>query len=331
MGSDALQSYNNPLELEARMQSFRHERQTLPVVLALLIFSTSLLCQQKKIRVWEGSIPGAIENPSYKTETIYIDKNKPRLTKVTDPTLDFYPAPADKATGVAIVICPGGGYAWLAIDPEGTLVAARLNSFGISAFVLTYRLPSDAIMVNKSIGPLQDAQEAIRIVRRHAKEWNIDPHKIGIMGFSAGGHLAATVSAHFADTVYQHSDTTSARPDFSVLIYPVISMDSTITHRGSNANLLGPAPSKETVRYFSADQCVSKETPPAFIVQAADDRAVPVQNSIAYFLALNKYGIPCELHMYESGGHGFGLGGGTGTTSTWPEAFKTWLQARGIL
>ena len=212
------------------------------------------------------------------------------------------------------MICPGGGYSWLAIYPEGTLVAARLNSFGISAFVLTYRLPSDAIMVDKSIGPLQDGQEAIRIVPRHAKEWNIDPHKIGIMGFSAGGHLAATVSTHFADTVYQHGDTTSARPDFSVPVYPVISMDSTITHRGSNVNLLGPAPSMETIRYFSADQCVSKDTPPAFIVQAADDKTVPVQNSIAYFLALNKYGIPCELHMYESGGHGFGLGRVRGRT-----------------
>ncbi|HTR81516.1 MAG TPA: alpha/beta hydrolase [Bacteroidota bacterium] len=313
------------------MQPIRYERQILLAVLTLLILSASSFCQPKTIRVWEGSIPGAIEDPSYKSETIYIDGNKPRITKVTDPTLDFYPAPADKATGVAIVICPGGGYGRLAIDHEGTLVAVWLNTIGISAFVLTYRLPSDAIMVNKSIGPLQDGQEAIRIVRRHAKEWNIDPHKIGIMGFSAGGHLAAMVSTHFADTVYQHSNTTSARPDFSVLVYPVISMDSTITHRGSRDNLLGPAPSNETVRYFSADRSVSKETPPAFIVQAADDKTVPVQNSIAYFLALEKIGIPCELHIYESGGHGFGLGGGTGTKSTWPQAFKAWLQARGIL
>ena len=308
-----------------------YKRQTMLVILTLLIFSTSVFSQQRTIRVWEGSIPGAIENPSYKTETIHVDGNKPRLTKVTDPTLAFFPAPADKATGTAIVICPGGGYARLAINTEGTLVAEWLNSFGISAFVLAYRLPSDAIMVDKSIGPLQDGQEAIRDVRRHAREWKIDPHKVGIMGFSAGGHLAATASTHFADTVYQHSDTTSARPDFSVFIYPVISMDSTITHRGSKVNLLGLAPSKETARYFSADQCVSKETPPAFIVQAADDRTVPVQNSIAYFLALNKEGISCELHIYESGGHGFGLGGGTGTKSTWPESFRTWLQARGIL
>jgi acetyl esterase/lipase len=313
------------------MQSFRNERHTVIIVLTLFIFNVPLFCQHKTIPLWEGSIPGAIENPSYKQETIYLDANKPRLTKVTNPTLDFYPAPADKATGVAVVICPGGGYSWLAIDPEGTRVAERLNSFGISAFVLTYRLPSDAIMINKSIGPLQDGQEAIRMVRRHAKEWNVNPRKIGIMGFSAGGHLAAMVSTHFADSVYQHSDTTSARPDFSALIYPAISMDSALTHRRPNVNLLGPAPSKEIIHYFSADQCVSKETPPAFIVQAADDKTVPVQNSIAYFLALNKYGIPCELHIYESGGHGFGLGRETGTTSTWPEAFRKWLQAREIL
>ena len=313
------------------MKTPRNVRQTLLVALTAIVFSTSLPGQQKTIRVWEGKIPGALENPSYTTETISIDKNKPRLMKVTDPTLAYYPAPADKATGTAIVICPGGGYARLAIDHEGTLVAEKLNSLGISAFVLTYRLPSDTIMVNKSIGPLEDAQEAIRIVRRRAAEWHIDPHRIGIMGFSAGGHLAATVSTHFADAVYQPGDTTSARPDFSVLIYPVVSMDSAITHQGSRINLLGRAPSGEAVRYFSADQCVSKETPPAFIVHASDDKTVPVQNSISYFLALNKAGVPCELHIYESGGHGFGLGGSSGTKSTWPDALRIWLQSRGIL
>jgi acetyl esterase/lipase len=250
---------------------------------------------------------------------------------VTDPTLDCYFVPAEKSTGTAIVICPGGGYGRLAIDHEGSLVAAWLNELGIAAFVLTYRLPSDAIMANKSIGPLQDGQEAIRIVRRHAKEWNIDAHKIGIMGFSAGGHLAATVSTHFAENVYAPTDTTSARPDFSVLVYPVISMDSTITHRGSRDNLLGPAPSEETVRNFSAEKCVTKDTPLAFMVHAADDNTVPVENSIDYMLALKRNRVSCELHIYESGGHGFGLGGGVGTKSTWPEAFKKWLQANSIL
>ena len=313
------------------MQTFVRPKRYLLTLLCLWTISGPAFCQQRTIKIWEHTIPGSIENPSYKMETIYADGSKPRIRKVTDPTLDYYPAPADKSTGAAIVICPGGGYGLLAIDHEGTLVAEWLNKLGIAAFVLTYRLPSDEIMVNKSIGPLQDAQEAMRIVRRHAKEWNINPHKIGIMGFSAGGHLAATASTHFADRVYESADTTSARPDFSVLIYPVISMDSTITHRGSRENLLGLSPSDEEVRNFSADESVTKDTPPAFLVHAADDNTVPIQNSINYLLALKRAGVPCELHLYESGGHGFGLGGGVGTKATWPEAFKSWLQVRKLL
>ena len=307
------------------------QRRIFLIVIALCAFEGLVLCQPRTLKVWEKTIPGSIENPSYKTETNYVDGKKPRISKVTDPTLDYYPAPADKSTGAAIVICPGGGYGVLAIDHEGTLIAEWLNKLGIAGFVLTYRLPSDAIMVNKSVGPLQDAQEAIRIVRRHAKDWKIDPHKIGIMGFSAGGNLAATASTHFADRVYEPADTTSARPDFSVLVYPVISMDSAITHRGSRENLLGLTPSAEAVRNFSADLSVTKETPPAFLIHAADDNTVPIQNSINYLLALRRAGVPCELHLYESGGHGFGLGGGVGTKANWPEAFKSWMQARGIL
>jgi acetyl esterase/lipase len=312
------------------MNMFRTQQRIALTVLALVLVSTSSLCQRTTIKVWDKNIPGAIENPAYKTVTTYDNGNKPRISKVTDPTLDFYPPPAGKSTGVAIVICPGGGYARLAIDLEGYLVAEWLNRLGIAAFVLTYRLPSDLIMVDKSIGPLQDVQEAIRIVRRHANEWNINPHKIGVMGFSAGGHLAATASTRYADKVYEPADTTSARPDFSVLIYPVISMDSSYTHFGSRINLLGASPSDEKVRNFSADRCVTKDTPPAFMVHAADDAIVPVQNSIKYMMALTREGVPCELHIYESGGHGFGLGGGQGTKSGWPEAFQKWLQARGL-
>ena len=187
-------------------------------------------------------------------------------------------------------------------------------------------------MVNKSIGPLQDAQEAIRIVHDGTRKNGISTLvKSGSWAF----RLEDILRRRFPHILPIRCINTATQPvhgrTFQVPIYPVISMDSMTTHRGSNVKLLGSAPSKETVSYFSADQCVSKGTPPAFIVQAADDKTVPPQNSIAYFLALNKYGIPCELHMYESGGHGFGLGRGTGTTSTWPETFKAWLQARGIL
>lgn len=298
---------------------------------SILLLYASVFAQEKSIKVWPGKVPDAIENASYKPETIYIEGNQPRLLKVVDPTLDMYPAPATSANGTAVIICPGGGYARLASDHEGVAVAQWFNTMGITAFVLSYRLPSDEIMKNKSVGPLQDAQEAVRTVRRHAKEWNIDPEKIGIMGFSAGGHLASTLATHFRETVYTPIDTTSARPNFAILIYPVISMDSLLTHGGSRANLLGEHPSPKQVKKFSNDLQVTADTPPAFLVHAMDDNVVPVQNSINYALALQKYHIPCELHIYEKGGHGFGLGKTNGTESSWPKACQQWLQSRGLL
>ena len=201
---------------------------------------------------------------------------------------------------------------------KGRPLQQSLTNWGITAFVLKYRLPSDSIMKQKSIGPLQDGQEAVRIVRRHAAEWKIDPHKIGIMGFSAGGHLAVAVSTQYGDSVYTPIDTTSARPDFSILVYPVISMDSTISHAVSRINLLGEHPSEELVRRFSNELQVTPQTPPAFLVQAVDDLSVPIENSIRYLLALRKNKVPAELHLYESGGHGFGLGKSNGTESSWP-------------
>ena len=187
-------------------------------------------------------------------------------------------------------------------------------------------------MENKSIGPLQDVQESIRLVRRHAKEWGIDPNKIGVIGFSAGGHLAATASTLYNDKVYDN-DGTSARPDFSILVYGVISMEPEITHAGSHNNLLGENPDKKLVDHFSNELQVNENTPPAFLVHADDDKTVPVQNSINYFLALKKYNVPAELHIYERGGHGFGLAQNRigETESNWPEACKNWLIMRGLL
>ena len=285
---------------------------------------------QKSFKVWTGQIPGAIKNLSIKEVTDSSD-NWIKMRNITDPTIDMYTVSAEKSSGSSVIICPGGGYWGLAIKHEGSDVAKWLNSLGITAFVLKSRLPLDEIMTDKSIGPLEDAQEAMRNVRRHAKEWNINPDKIGIMGFSAGGHLASTLSTHFNEKVYDPIDTTSARPDFSIFIYPVISMDSSITHMGSRINLIGNNPSPETVRRFSNDLQVTKSTPPAFLVHSMDDNVVPVQNSINYALALKKYKIPCELHIYEKGGHGYGLGRSTDTETSWPEACKKWLRARGFL
>lgn len=305
-------------------------KQMVVVLICLFVTTNSLSGQSKIIDLWDGKVPGAIPNINFK-QAIDSDDNWTKMRFVTNPSLDMYPAPMGKATGTAVIICPGGAYWGLAIDHEGVQVAKWLNSLGVTAFVLKYRLPDNSIMENKSIGPMQDGQRAIRLVRSRAKEWGVDPNKIGIMGFSAGGHLASTLSTHFNEKVYESEDLTSARPDFSLLIYPVISMDSSITHWGSRVNLLGNAPSPELVKHFSNELQVSSETSPAFMVHSLDDGAVPVKNSINYALAMHKFNIPCELHLYQTGGHGYGLGKSTNTESTWPEACRKWLVARGFI
>lgn len=309
---------------------FTKLKKVVPVFICLVATTSFASAQSKVIDLWNEKVPGAIENKDYK-QTVDSDNNWIKMKFVSDPVLDMYLAPAEKANGTAVIICPGGGYSALAIDHEGAQLAKWFNSFGVAAFVLKYRLPDNSIMVNKAVGPLQDVQRAIRIVRRHAKESGINPNRIGIMGFSAGGHLASTLSTHFNEKVYEVEDSTSARPDFSLLIYPVISMDSSITHWGSRINLLGRNPSPELVKHFSNELQVTGETPPAFLVHSIDDNVVPVQNSINYMLALRRFKIPCELHLYESGGHGYGMGKTTDTESTWPGACRKWLEARGFL
>jgi acetyl esterase/lipase len=306
--------------------------------LAEIIFSINILfflvpdlnAQVEILEVWPDGAPGAIENKDYKEELVKKPDDIERVSKVSEPTISVYLPSKDIASGAAVVICPGGGYSILATEHEGRDIAVWLNKLGIAGVVLKYRLPSDLIMKNKNISPLQDAQEAFRIVRQNAKKWGIDKNKIGVIGFSAGGHLASTISTHFGEKVYD-SDTTSCRPDFSILIYPVISMQAEITHMGSRENLLGENPSQEMIDHFSNEQQVDKNTPPAFIVHSADDKTVPVQNSIDYFLALEEFSIPAELHIYEKGGHGYGLGRSKGTESTWPEACENWLKAGGLL
>ena len=299
--------------------------------LFFLAITGMISAQPITVKLWPNGVPGAKTDTSYHETTIK-DKGHPRISKVTDPDITVYLPPKDKANGTAVVICPGGGYGRLAIDHEGWDIAAWLNEMGVAGIVLKYRLPSDAIMTDKSIGPLQDVQEAIRTVRRHAAEWNINPSKIGIMGFSAGGHLAGTASTMYNVKVYQPEDTTSARPDFSILMYGVLSMQKDITHGGSRKALLGNNPDQGLVDKFSNELNVTPQTPTAFIVHAADDGAVPVDNSIRYFQALKKAGVPAEMHIYEHGGHGFGLAKDhKGTESTWPEACKAWLKMNGLL
>lgn len=296
---------------------------------ALMTLQT-LSAQPKIIKVWPGGIPGAIKNDTYTEKETLTGDLPTRYEKVTDPTLTIYLPPREKATGTAVVICPGGGYGALAFGHEGHDIAKWLNDNGIAGIILKYRLPSDLIMKDKATGPLSDAQEAMRIVRRNAVSWGINPAKTGIIGFSAGGHLASTLSTHYDEKVYDVSDNTSARPDFSLLIYPVVSFDTTIYHAGSRRNLIGPKPSEDQVRRFSNELQVNEKTPPAFLVHSADDKAVPPKNSIVYFEALVRNKVQAEMHIFESGGHGYGLSVGKGTQSAWPGLCITWLHQRGF-
>lgn len=295
----------------------------------LIILSLFVKSQDFTLKIWPNQIPGSLNNPTYQEKRDTTDII--RITQVSDPTISiFLPSPT-KACGTAVIICPGGGYSCLAFDYEGTNVAIWLAKQGIIGIVLKYRLPNSLIMKDKSSGPLQDAQEAIRIVRRHAKEWKVDSQKIGIMGFSAGGHLAATLSTHYDANIYKPIDSISARPDFSLLIYPVISMQDGITHTGSKENLLGKNSDKALTDYYSNELQVTSDTPPAFLIHTSDDNVVSVENSIKYLLELRRHNIPAELHIYEKGGHGYSLKPHNGTTKNWPTTCLEWLRTHHYL
>ena len=227
---------------------------------------------------------------------------------VTNPTLEIYLPEKGKETGAAVIICPGGGYSVVVYQGEGVSTAKELAKNGIAAFVLKYRLPNEAIMTDKTIGPLQDAQQAIKLLRENAVKWNVDPSKIGIMGFSAGGHLASTVATHFEKALIENSKGTNLRPDFQVVVYPVISMQQNLTHRDSRKQLLGEQPSQQLIDLFSNELQVKDNTPPAYITHAADDTTVDVDNSIGYFEALRKHKVQVEMHIYPKGNHGFVFG-----------------------
>ena len=292
-------------------------------ILGVFFFMTCYAQEREVIKLWQDSIPNAIVNPDYKEIQTQKDSALWSVEKVKEPTLTIF-AP-EQPNGTAVVICPGGGYHHLAINKEGFKIAEWLNTRGITAFVLKYRMPNDSISTNKTIAPLQDAQRAMRYVRQNAKHWNLDENKIGVLGFSAGGHLASTLSTHYDDTVYKAEYEVSARPDFSILVYPVISMKDGITHQGSKTNLLGETPSNETVEFYSNETQITSETPKTILIHATDDKSVPVENSLQYYLALKENKVPAELHIYENGGHGFGLGRGF-TSDDWPKACETWLD-----
>ena len=275
--------------------------------------------------LWPDGAPGAIEFKIWERETYIFG----RVRNVREPSLTIYLPPEDKASGTAVVICPGGGYKTLAIKKEGYKIAAWLNSLGVAGFVLKYRHHQHAHPI-----PLMDAQRAIRMVRSRSEEWNVDPDKVGIMGFSAGGHVASTLGTHFdtkTDGKSDPIDKIDCRPDFMILIYPVVSMLDHVTHKGSKINLLGENPKESIVEELSNELQVTKKTPPTFLVHAKDDKTVLPENTIYFYRALRKAAVPAEMHIYENGGHGFGLGIRGGLVASWPQRCMDWMRSLNLL
>lgn len=252
------------------------------------------------------------------------------ISLVQEPTISVYLPAKRVATGQAVLVIPGGGYGVLAYDWEGSDIAKWLNSKGIAAIVLKYRLPNAKSNLVPHLSPLMDAERAMRLVRANAGQWNIQSNRIGVMGFSAGGHLASTLGTRFSSGKSDMADSTerfSSRPDFLVLVYPVITMDEKITHGGSRNNLLGPNPDAQLTRLYSNELQVSEKTPPTFLIHATDDKGVPVENSLLFYHALKDKGVPAEMHIYPYGGHGFSLAVGKGYLQTWTDRCIDWMTA----
>lgn len=276
-------------------------------LLALLLLSLIAMAQEKIMLYPEGAtdcneltVPESYRDPEF-------------IVNISQPRMLAFPAAKEKANGTAVLICPGGGYSGVSQIKEGEEFARWFNEMGISAFVLYYRMPNGHTEI-----PLRDAQKAMSIIRERAKEWNIKKSKIGIMGFSAGGHLASTVGTHFKNK--------AERPAFMILGYPVVTMDAKLTHGGSRTNLLGKNPTEEMVKRYSNELQVTKKTPPTFIVHAKDDGAVPIANSENLAKALEANNVPVKLVVYDKGGHGFGMRRKDIPVKEWPEELRKWMR-----
>jgi acetyl esterase/lipase len=294
------------------------------------LFSLTTTMAQQIIPLYPAAIPNSKKDSSVKEKSETTKEGVLLLSEVVEPTLTVFIPPKEKANGTAVIICPGGGYWVVAAGHEGYDVAKEFAAVGIAAFVLKYRLPDARVQNNPEIAPLQDAQRAIQLVRERAAEWNIKSNQIGIMGFSAGGHLASTAGTKFNTPVIENKNQTNLRPDFMVLIYPVITSDTLIAHKGSFEKLLGKNSSEEKRKEYSSEMQVTKQTPPTFLVHASDDDGVSPMNSIVFYNALQKNKIPAELHVYQKGGHGFGLKNSS-TTDAWMDRLKNWMKGNGWL
>jgi len=273
-------------------------------VFIFFIFLVKISNAQQVVRLYEGQIPNSkiSTNEEQATANALVDTV---TRKVSIPTLTIFLPLKNQSKGSAVIICPGGGYGGLLTKREGTDVARAFAKLGIAAFVLKYRLPDDKIMIDKTIGPLQDALQALKTVRQNAGKWNIDSNKIGIMGFSAGGHLASSAGTHFDAPIIENIEKINLRPDFMILINPVISFTDEIGHIGSRNNLLGKSANLDKINFFSNELHVNQSTPQTFLVHAADDSVVSPENSFRFYHALRKNKVNAELHIYSEGEHGF--------------------------
>ena len=274
------------------------------IVLIFFIFIVKISNAQQTIPLYSGKIPNS--KISINEEQITANALVDTVTRnVSIPTLTIFLPLKNLSKGSAVIICPGGGYGGLLTKREGTDVARTFAKLGVAAFVLKYRLPDDRIMEDKSIGPLQDALQALKMVHQNALKWNIDTSKIGIMGFSAGGHLASSAGTHFDAQIIENSENIDLRPSFMVLVNPVISFSNEIGHIGSRNNLLGKTPSAEKIQFFSNELHVNQSSPQTFLVHTADDTVVSPENSFRFYHALRKNKVNAELHIYSEGEHGF--------------------------
>ena len=303
--------------------------------LALSIITYGKLNTGDTFKLWENIAPGSekVEITEEVLERSKVPEVRDRAAiNIKIPTITAYVP--EKPNGVGILVIPGGGYERVVLDKEADELSSWLNGEGITYFVLKYRLPKNNHK-NKEIVPLQDAQRAMRIIRNHSKEWGIDNKKIGVMGFSAGGHVASTLANKYEEEVYKKLDAIdeiSARPDFQILGYPVITMTDPYAHKGSRKYLLEENPDLNLIEKFSMEKNVHKNTPIAFIMHATDDKSVPVENSLKYYTSLKDYKIPVELHLYQDGGHGYSIRGTIGkSVANWTSVVTNWLKANKII
>lgn len=296
---------------------------TLLFLILMTTFIGRSVSAQTVMPLYKDSIPNSKWTPD--TETSETNADSVLIVhNITRPTLSIYLPPKSKRTGAAVIICPGGGYAIAAAGHEGADVAKKFTEMGIAAFVLKYRMPNDQTMINKEIGPVQDAQRALQVVRENAGKWDLKKDKIGIMGFSAGGHLASTAGTHFQNTYIENPKGTSLRPDFMILVYPVISFTDSVGHLGSRDHLIGEHATPEKIKEYSNETQVTPQTPPTFLVHAKDD-PVKVENTLVFADALKKNGVPVETYLYEKGGHGYGMYNKTSNVR-WMDLVQQWMK-----